>query len=343
MTSHDETTPATAAAEPRARSRSRARTKAVDAATAAAPGGDEQAHGAGSDTSGESGSAPNAAAGEADAAATDGGGKNQIGQDEPAEKGDEAPATPPPAATMVAGSTHASTRGDRPMRTFQEKDPTGTPSQYQVREITGRGLPVPPTYGAAQALLDSFEPTEPQQRRLKEIGLSAATRGEAKTVIADYVAANPGVAQKWEAENATATVQRRQAARGEGAPRFTTPGMFQLLLQSGVSPIPTDYAEAAAAIDELPPSPKMVELLTQYGRVVPETRAEAGQIIKGLPATPDQIVAIMRQTGGRYAPKTRGDAETWFTNNRRTRGGNGGRGGWSETSDVDGTMERVAA
>jgi hypothetical protein len=229
------------------------------------------------------------------------------------------------------------------MRNFQEKDPTGTPSQYQVKEITGRGMPVPPSYGEAQALLDSFEPTEPQQKRLKEIGLSAATRGEAKTVIADYVAANPGVAQAWEAQNATATVQRRQAARGEGTPRYTTPGMFQLLLASGVSPIPTDFAEASAKIDALPPSPKMVELLQQYGRAVPETRAEANVIIKGLPATPEQIVAIMRATGGRYAPKTRGDAETWFGNNRRTRGGNGGRGGWSAAPEMDDAMERVAA
>jgi hypothetical protein len=50
-------------------------------------------------------------------------------------------------------------------------------------------------------------------------------------------------------------------ARGTGEPRLTTEPMFRLLVQSGVSPIPTDYAEAAALIDNLPPSPKQVEVL----------------------------------------------------------------------------------
>ena len=52
----------------------------------------------------------------------------------------------------------------------------------------------------------------------------------------------------------------------------------------------------------------------------PATRAEATEIIRGLPATPDQIVTIMRRTGGRWAPKTRGEAERWFNNNPRSRG-----------------------
>ena len=49
----------------------------------------------------------------------------------------------------------------------------------------------------------------------------------------------------------------------------------------------------------------------------------------------------MRQTNGKYAPKTRGDAETWFANNRRTRSG-GGRGGWHEM-DVEDAGHRMAA
>ena len=195
-----------------------------------------------------------------------------------------------------------------------------TPSQYQVKEITSRGMPVPPTYAEAQALIDSFEPTPAQQRRLDEIGLSAGTRGEAKQVIADFVAANPDVAAQWEAENASARVARRQAQRGEQDPTVTTPGMFKLLAEAGVTAIPTDYATAAAMIDGLPPSDNMVRVLKEHGKAVPATRAEATELIRGLPATPDQIVTIMRRTGGRWAPKTRGDAERWFANDRRTRG-----------------------
>jgi len=194
------------------------------------------------------------------------------------------------------------------------------PSQYQVKEITSRGMPVPPTYAQAQALLDSLEPTEAQQRRLEELGLTADTRGEAKQVIADYLAANPDVAARWEAENATARVARRQEQRGEQAPGVTTPGMFKLLAEAGVKEIPSDFATAAAMIDALPPSENMVRLLKEAGKEVPATRAEANEIINGLHPTPDQIVTIMRATGGRYAPRTRGDAQRWFANNRRTRG-----------------------
>lgn len=195
------------------------------------------------------------------------------------------------------------------------------PSQYQVKEITAKGLPVPPSYAEAQALLDSFEPTPAQQRRLDEIGLAAGTRGEAKQVIADFVAANPEVGSQWEAQNAQARVGRRQERRGAQDASVTTPGMFKLLADAGVTTIPSDYATAAAMIDELPPSDAMVRVLKENGRAAPATRAEATELIRGLPATPDQIVTIMRRTAGRYAPKTRGDAERWFSNDRRTRGG----------------------
>ncbi|HET6232185.1 MAG TPA: hypothetical protein VFE05_19075 [Longimicrobiaceae bacterium] len=197
-----------------------------------------------------------------------------------------------------------------------------TPSQYQVKEITGRGLPVPPTYAEAQALLDSFPPTDAQQRRLEEIGLEAGTRGEAKGVLAQYVAANPEVGASWEAQAAEGRVTRRQERRGGEDPRVTTPGMFKLLAESGVTNIPSDFATAAALIDALPPSEGMAQVLRDSGRAVPETRAAASEIIRTLPATPDQIVTIMRATGGRYAPKSRGDAQSWFANNRQTRSNN---------------------
>lgn len=193
------------------------------------------------------------------------------------------------------------------------------PSQYQVKEISSRGMPVPPTYAEAQALLDSFEPTPAQQKRLDEIGFAAATRGEAKQVIADFVAWNPEVAAQWEAENAQSRVARRQARRGEAEPGVTTAGMYRLLAESGIRNVPTDRATAAAMIDELPPSDNMARVLRDHGRVVPATRAEATEIIHGLPATPDQIITIMRRTGGRWAPSTRGEAERWFNNNPRTR------------------------
>jgi hypothetical protein len=201
------------------------------------------------------------------------------------------------------------------MRNSQTPVEKTIPSQYQLKEITSRGLPVPPTYREAQALLDTFPPTAAQQRRLDENGLTAATRGEAKQVIAEFLAANPGVAEQWEAENARGRVERRQARRGEADPSLTTPGMFKLLAESGVTVIPTDYAEAAALIDQLPPSENMAKTLREHGKQVPPTRAEASVIISGLPATPNQIVTIMRRTGGRYAPKTRGDAERWFNEN----------------------------
>jgi hypothetical protein len=194
------------------------------------------------------------------------------------------------------------------------------PSQYQVKEISSRGIPVPPSYAEAQALLDSFEPSRAQQRRLDENGLTAATRGEAKEVLARLVEKNPEIAAQWEAENAQSRVARRQARRGEADPTVTTPGMYKLLAESGVQNVPTDYATAAAMIDGLNPSDNMVRVLREHGRAVPATRAEATEIIRGLPATPDQIVAIMRRTGGRWAPKTRGEAERWFNNNPRNRG-----------------------
>ncbi|HEX6372911.1 MAG TPA: hypothetical protein VF006_28570 [Longimicrobium sp.] len=203
------------------------------------------------------------------------------------------------------------------------------PSEHQVKEISARGIPVPPSYAEAQALLDSFEPSPAQQKRLDEIGLTAATRGEAKQVIADFVAENPDVAAQWDAENAKNRVARRQAQRGEADPTVTTPGMYKLLAESGVQNVPTDYATAAARIDDLPPSDNMARVLREHGRAVPATRAEATEIIRGLPATPDQIVTIMRRTGGRWAPKTRGEAERWFNTNPRTRDA--------------GTEERIAA
>jgi len=194
------------------------------------------------------------------------------------------------------------------------------PSQYQVKEISSRGMPVPPTYDEAQALLDSFEPTPPQQKRLDEIGLTAATRGEAKQVIAGFVAENPEVDAQWKAENAKNRVARRQARRGEAKPTVTSAGMYRLLAESGVQNVPTDYATAAAMIDQLPPSENMARVLREHARAVPATRAEATEIIRGLPATPDQIVTIMRRTGGRWAPRTRGEAERWFNSNPRNRG-----------------------
>jgi hypothetical protein len=193
-------------------------------------------------------------------------------------------------------------------------------SPYQVREISSRGIPVPPTYAEAQALLDSFEPTPAQQKRLDENGLTAATRGEAKDVLARLVQENPEMAAQWEAENAQARVARKQARRGEADPTVTSAGMYKLLAESGVENVPTDYATAAAMIDRLPPSDNMVRVLREHGRAVPATRAEATEIIRGLPATPDQIVTIMRRTGGRWAPKTRGEAERWFNVNPRSRG-----------------------
>lgn len=199
------------------------------------------------------------------------------------------------------------------------------PTQHQVKEISARGIPVPPTKVEAQALLDSFEPSPAQQRRLDENGLTAATRGEAKEVLARLVAENPDIAAQWEAENARGRVARRQERRGEADPTVTTPGMFKLLAESGVTEIPTHYATAAAMIDGLAPSDNMVRVLREHGRAVPATRAEATEIIRGLPATPDQIVTIMRRTGGRWAPKTRGDAERWFNNNNpRNRGAGAG-------------------
>lgn len=194
-----------------------------------------------------------------------------------------------------------------------------TPSQYQVREITTRGIPVPPTYAEAQALLDSFEPSDAQKRRMQEAGLVAATRGEAKGVIAAYVAAHPEAGARWEAEAAQSRVARRQAQRGGREPSVTTPGMFRLLSEAGAEAVPSDYATAAAMIDRLPPSDNMARVLREHGKAVPATRGEATEIISGLPATPEQIVTIMRRTGGRYAPRTRGEAERWFANDRRTR------------------------
>lgn len=195
------------------------------------------------------------------------------------------------------------------------------PSQHQVKEISSRGIPVPPTYAEAQALLDTFEPTPAQLKRMAENGLTASTRGAAKEVLARLVAEHPEIAAQWEAENATARVARRQARRGEAEPTVTTPGMFKLLAESGVSEIPRDYATAAAMIDALAPSDNMARVLREHGRAVPATRAEATEVIRGLPATPDQIVAIMRRTGGRWAPQTRGEAERWFNNNPRPSGG----------------------
>ena len=189
------------------------------------------------------------------------------------------------------------------------------PSEYQVKEIGSRGLPTPPTYDEAQALLDSFEPTPAQQKRLDELGLTAETRGEAKVVIAGYVEQNPGITRQWEEENAAAAVARRQERRGGQDPRVTTPGMFKLLADAGVTEIPSDHATAAAMIDGLKPSEGMERVLREHGRAVPTTRAEATEIIRGLPATPDQVRTIMSRTRGRWAPNTRGDAERWFRDN----------------------------
>jgi hypothetical protein len=193
------------------------------------------------------------------------------------------------------------------------------PSQYQVREITSRGMPVPPTYLAAQALLDSFEPTPAQQRRLDENGLSAANRGEAKQVLADLVAQNPQIAAEWEAQNAAAKVARTQARRGEQPAGKTSYAMYNLLVAHGVTEVPTDSAAAAKLIDDLPPSEPMIALLRGNGRVVPATRAEASEIIGNLPATPGQTSTIALATSGRYWPRTRGDAQRWFRENPRVR------------------------
>lgn len=193
------------------------------------------------------------------------------------------------------------------------------PSDHQVKVISERGLHVPPSYAEAQALMDSFEPSPAQQKRLDEVGLTAATRGEAKEVLARFVAGNADIAAEWEAQNARGRVARRQERRGEADPTVTTPGMYKLLAESGVQNVPTDYATAAAMIDGLAPSDNMARVLRENGRAVPGTRAEATEIIRGLPATPEQIVSIMRRTGGRWAPKTRGEAERWFDNNPRNR------------------------
>jgi len=200
-----------------------------------------------------------------------------------------------------------------------------TPSPHQVREITARGMSVPPSHQLAQELLDSFEPSEPQQRRLNELGLTAATRGEAKQVIADYVAEHPEILQEWEAQNAQAAVERRQGRQQEQEPRTISSGLFQLLASAGVTNIPTDHATASALADALPPSGQMARVLRAHGRDVPKTRGEARVIISGLPATPDQVQAIVQATGGWY-PKTRGEADRWFRDNPRPQGNRGGYG-----------------
>jgi hypothetical protein len=161
-----------------------------------------------------------------------------------------------------------------------------TPSDYQVRQIAERGVPIPPTYAGAQALLDSFEPTAAQQRRLDEHGLKADSRGEAKDVLAKLVEENPHLSAEWVAH--------------------------------GVESVPTDAAEAAKMIDDLPASEAQINLLRSNGRAVPNTRAEASEIINNLPATPGQTRAITLATNGRYWPRTRGDAQRWFRENPRT-------------------------
>ena len=223
------------------------------------------------------------------------------------------------------------------------------PSTHQVREIGSRGIPVPPTYAEAQALLDSFEPSPNQQKRLDELGLKAGTRGEAKHVLNAYVEQNPEILKVWEAENATAAVARRAERRGQQDPRVTSPGLFQLLADAGVKVIPTDHAEAAAMADALAPSEEMVKVLREHGRQAPATRAEAREIIRGLPATPKQVQAIMRRTGGRYAPRTRGDAERWFQENPLPADNGGGyqggygRGGYGRGGYGRGFQQAAAA
>lgn len=212
-----------------------------------------------------------------------------------------------------------------------EKDPSGLPSEYQVKAIAGRGLPVPPTYGAAQELIDSFEPSEFQLRRLAQIAehedgdqyaTDVATNGEAKQVIASFLADHPEVQAEWEAENASKRIERRQAARAEAEPKVTTPGMFKALVEAGITEVPSDYATAAAMLDNLVPSPGMMNVLQDHGRAVPGTRAAAIEVIRSLPATPEQVRTIMLQTRGRWAPKTRGEADDYFNRNRsRSRSG----------------------
>jgi hypothetical protein len=192
-----------------------------------------------------------------------------------------------------------------------------TPSQYQVKEITQRGLPVPPTYDLAQALIDSFEPTEPQQRRLDENNLMAATRGEATVMLAELVAANPGMQERWKEEAAARQLAKRQQRRGELPPDVTTPRQFALLAANGVTNVPTSKAEAAALIDDLPPSEAMADLLRKAGHNVPETRGEASILIDGLPATPEQTRAIVMATGGQVWPRNRGAAQRWFAEHPR--------------------------
>jgi hypothetical protein len=204
------------------------------------------------------------------------------------------------------------------------------PSQHQVREISARGIPVPPSYAAAQALLDSLEPSQAQQKRLDELGLQAATRGEAKEVLNAYVEQNPEILKVWEAENAQAAVARRQERRGQQDPRVTSQGLFQLLADAGVKDIPSDHATASAMADALPPSDEMARVLREHGRATPATRAEATEIIRGLPATPKQVQTIMERTFGRWAPRTRGDAERWFQDNPLPANNGGGfRGGYN--------------
>ena len=85
-------------------------------------------------------------------------------------------------------------------------------SFMDTETIAAKGLPVPPTYGAAQELIDSFPASEFQVNRLNQIAeiqdgdvdfdVVGITNGEAKQVIASFLAANPEVQAAWEAENA---------------------------------------------------------------------------------------------------------------------------------------------
>lgn len=193
------------------------------------------------------------------------------------------------------------------------------PSPYQVAEISGRGLPTPHTYDLAQALIDSFEPTEPQQRRLDENGLTATTRGEAKEVLRQFVEANPGTEERWKEEAAQRQLASRQRRRGELPPDRTTERQFALLAAHGVANVPTNKADAAAMIDDLPPSEAMAELLRKAGHNVPETRGAASILIDGLPATEAQTRAIVMATGGQKWPRNRGDAQRWFAAHPKVR------------------------
>jgi hypothetical protein len=193
------------------------------------------------------------------------------------------------------------------------------PSPYQVAEISGRGLPTPHTYDLAQALIDSFEPTEPQQRRLDENGLTATTRGEAKEVLRQFVEANPGTEERWKEEAAQRQLASRQRRRGELPPDRTTERQFALLAAHGVAIVPTNKADAAAMIDDLPPSEAMAELLRKAGHNVPETRGAASILIDGLPATEAQTRAIVMATGGQKWPRNRGDAQRWFAAHPKVR------------------------